>query len=156
MSEIPPPTVPPATPPPPGGGSYTPPPPPPPTGGGYGAPPPAGGTPSGDRTLWIILSYLGILSLIPYLSKKDDPDQEIRWHAKNGLALFLAELAICIVLFVLSLVLSRIPGLGCVTWVIQCILPIAFLAISIICIIKGVNGQRYRIPMITDFAEKSL
>lgn len=142
MSEIPPPNVPP--------GSYTPPPPPPP-GGGYGAP--AG---SGDRTIWIILSYLGLLALIPYFAKKDDPDQELRWHAKNGLGLCLAEVAICIVLFVLSFALSRIPGASCLTWAIQCVLPIGFLVISIICIIKGVNGQRYRIPVITDFAEKSL
>jgi hypothetical protein len=60
MSEIPPPTVPPATPPPPGGGSYTPPPP----------PPPGGVSPSSDRTLMIVLSYLGLLALIPYLTKK--------------------------------------------------------------------------------------
>ena len=147
MSEIPPPTVPP----PPGGGSYSPPPPPPPGGSGYGAP--AGG---GDRTIWVVLSYLGILSLIPYFAKKDDPDQEIRWHAKNGLGLFLAEFSIVIVLVVLSFALSRVPGFSCLTWAIQCILPIGFLVISILCIIKGINGQRYRIPVITDFAEKSL
>lgn len=150
MSEIPPPTVPPAVPPPPGGGSYVPPPPPPPQ---YGA---GGGTPSGDRTLWIVLSYLGILSLIPYFAKKDDPDQELRWHSKNGLGLFLAEVVICVVMFVVQFALNRVPGLGCAGAIIQCILPIAFLAISVICIIKGVNGQRYRIPVVTDFAEKSL
>jgi uncharacterized membrane protein len=143
MSEIPPPTIPPATPPPPGGGMYTPP------------PPPAGGA-SSDRTLWIVLSYLGVLSLIPYFAKKDDPDQEIRWHAKNGLGLFLAEVIISVVLVILSIAGSRIPGFGCVTWAVQCILPIAFLVISVICIIKGINNQRYRIPVITDFAEKSL
>ena len=57
--------------------------PPPPSGGGYTPAPPAGG---GDRTLWLILSYLGILSLIPWLAKKDDA--EVQWHAENGVALF--------------------------------------------------------------------
>ncbi|HEX2060406.1 MAG TPA: DUF4870 domain-containing protein [Thermoanaerobaculia bacterium] len=151
MSEIPPPTVPPATPPPPGGGSYTPPPPPPPTGGGYGGGAPA----SSDRTLWIVLSYLGILSLIPYFAKKDDPDQEVRWHAKNGLGLFLAEVVVWVVVFVLSMVL-RNSFLGCGLWAINCVMWIGFLVISIICIVKGIGGQRYRIPFITDFAEKSL
>lgn len=140
MSEIPPPTVPP--------GSYTPPPPPPP-GGGYGAPA------SGDRTIWVVLSYLGILSLIPYFAKKDDPDQEIRWHAKNGLGLFIAELIIYAVFFVASLAL-RNSFLGCGLAAAQCVLWLAFLVISIICIVKGIGGQRYRIPYITDFAEKSL
>jgi uncharacterized membrane protein len=145
MSEIPPPTVPP----PPGGGSYSPPPPPPPGGSGYGAP--AGG----DRTIWVVLSYLGILSLIPYFAKKDDPDQEIRWHAKNGLGLFLAELIIWAVFFVASIAL-RNSFLGCGLAAANCVMWLAFLVISIICIIKGINGQRYRIPYITDFAEKSL
>ena len=41
--------------------------------------------PSSDRTIMLVLSYLGILALIPLLMKKDDP--EVQWHAKNGLAL---------------------------------------------------------------------
>jgi len=132
------------------GGSYTPPPPPaPPAGGGTG---PA----SSDRTLWIVLSYLGILSLIPYFAKKDDPDPEIRWHAKNGLGLFLAEIIIWVISFVLMFAMRKVPFLGCGVSVVQCVVWLGFLAISIICIVKGVGGQRFRIPVITDFAEKSL
>lgn len=143
MSEIPPPTVPPSTPPPPGGGSYTPPPPPP---GGY-VPPPAGG---GDRTIFLVLSYLGILSLIPFLMKKDDP--EVQWHAKNGVALFGAEVIVWIVLFILGFALRGV--LGCGLGVINCVVWILFLLVSILCIVKAVGGQRFRIPMVTDFAEK--
>lgn len=150
MSEIPPPTIPPATPPPPGGGSYTPPPPPPPTGGGY-----SGGPASSDRTIMIVLSYLGILALIPYFMKKDDPDQEVRWHSKNGMGLFVAELVVWAVVFVLGMVL-RNSAIGCGLAALNCIMWLVFFAISIVCIIKGINGQRFRIPGITDFAEKSL
>jgi uncharacterized membrane protein len=146
MSEIPPPNVPPATPPPPGGG-YTPPPLPPAGGGTGGA--------SSDRTLWVVLSYLGILSLIPYFAKKDDPDQEIRWHAKNGVALFLVEIIAWAVLFIVGIAL-RNSCVGAVLIPINCILWLGFLVISIICIVKGINGERYRIPAVTDFAEKSL
>ncbi|HYH06243.1 MAG TPA: DUF4870 domain-containing protein [Thermoanaerobaculia bacterium] len=103
----------------------------------------------------IVLSYLGILALIPYFMKKDDPDQEVRWHAKNGMGLFVAELIVWAVVFVLSLVL-RNSFLGCGLAALNCVMWIAFLAISIIAIVKGINGQRFRIPMITDFAEKSL
>jgi uncharacterized membrane protein len=152
MSEIPPPTVPPATPPPPGGGSYTPPPPPP----NYGGGPVGGGPASSDRTLWLVLSYLGILALIPYFAKKDDPDPEVRWHAKNGMGLFLIELGAWIIFFVIGIALRNTMGLGCGVGVLQCVLWLAFLAISIICIIKALGGQRYRIPVVSDFAEKSL
>jgi uncharacterized membrane protein len=146
MSELPPPTIPPATPPPPGGGSYTPPP-PPPIGGAPGA--------SGDRTLWVVLSYLGILSLIPYFAKKDDPDTEIRWHAKNGLGLFIVEVVAWGIFLVLGIALRNSMA-GCGIGAIQCILWLGFLVISIICIVKGISGQRFRIPVVTDFAEKSL
>ena len=141
MSEIPPPTVPPATPPPPGGGPYTPPP------GGYTPPP--GGPQSSDRTIMLVLSYLGILSLIPFFMKKDDP--EVQWHAKNGVALFGAEVVVWVVLFIIGMVLRNIP---CGMTVISCVVWLGFLAISILCIVKAVGGQRYRIPVVTDFAEK--
>ena len=141
-------TVPPSTPPP--GGTYTPPPPPPPP----TAPPPGGA--SSDRTLMAVLSYLGILCLIPLLTKKDDP--EVQWHAKNGLALFIADVAIWIVFGILSRVVIRIPALGClgagVISVIWCVIAIGILVIHIMAIMKAVNGQRFRIPMVTDFAEK--
>jgi uncharacterized membrane protein len=39
---------------------------------------------------------------------------------------------------------------------INCILWLGFIVISIICIVKGINGERFRIPVVTDFAEKSL
>jgi fumarate reductase subunit D len=148
MSEIPPPTVPPATPPPTGGsytppgGSYTPPPPPPP-----GMAPPGG---SSDRTLMVVLAYISFLCLIPLLTKKDDPD--VYWHAKNGLGLFLTEL-VWIVLRIMFIFI-RIPFLGCGMTVISCAIWLGFLAITILCIMKAVNGQRFRIPVITDFAEK--
>src|SRR5881397_3909467 len=115
MSETPsaPPTY--TPPPPPGGGSYTPPPPPP--------PPPAGGgsAAGGDRTLMLVLSYLGLLALIPLLTKKDDP--EVQWHAKNGLALGLAWIALWILMTIASIALPRILGaLTCGLGVIECII----------------------------------
>lgn len=128
-------------PPPPPGGSYTPPPPPPPGGG------PA---PNSDRTIMLVLSYLGILCLIPLLVKKDDA--EVQWHAKNGTALFGAEIIVFVIRIMLIFV--RIPFLGCGLAVIFCVIWLGFLALSIVCIMKAVGGQRFRIPILTDFAEK--
>ena len=156
MTNIPPPTVPPATPPPPGGGSYTPPPPPPP-GGGYGGPSggPGGGPVSSDRSLMIALSYLMILALIPYLTKKNDPDAEVRWHAKNGMGLLIADVVVFIVFFVINMLL-RNTTIGCGLSMIQCVVWLALLGLHIFCLIKAINGQRIRIPVVTDFAEKNL
>ncbi|MFZ2490938.1 MAG: DUF4870 domain-containing protein [Thermoanaerobaculia bacterium] len=151
MSDIPPPTVPPATPPPPGGGSYTPPPPPP--GGSY-TPPPGGGAaapPGSDRTLMVVLAYLWLLALIPLLTKKEDPD--VQWHAKNGMVLMGAEIVVWIVFGIVGWAL-RSTMIGCGLATVQCIVWLAFLALHIVAIMKAVAGQRLRVPVISDFADK--
>ena len=142
MSEIPPPTVPPAVPPPPGGGSYTPPPPPPPGG--------SISSPGGDRTLMVVLSYLWILALIPLLTKKEDP--EVQWHAKNGIGILIGEVAVWIVLTVLGFALGDIAGCG--IGIINCVVWIAFLVIRILCIVQGVGGKRFSVPVLTDLGQK--
>ena len=140
MSEIPPPSVPPT--PPPGGGTYTPPPPPP--------PPPGGAPASSDRNLMLVLSYLGILSLIPLLTKKDD--REVQWHAKNGLALVVAWIALWIVI---AIVEHFMPApISCGIGLVHCVLAILYIVVIIMAIMKALKGERMRFPVITDFAEK--
>ena len=135
MSEMPPPS-----------GSYTPPPPPPP-GGGYQTP-----ATGGDRTLMVVLSYLWILALIPLLAKKED--REVQWHAKNGLVILGAEIALWIIFAILGFVMPQGFGLGCGMATVQCAIWIAFLVVRVIAIVKGVGGQRFRLPVISDMADK--
>jgi uncharacterized membrane protein len=141
MSEIPPPTVPPATPPPPGGGSYTPPPPPPP-----GGPVPQ----SSDRGVMIFLSYFGLFALIPLLTKKDDPD--IQWHAKNGLALAVVWIVAAIVLGIIGWMMPSVVGLAMIG--LRCLVWLGFLIVDVLAMVKAFGGERMRIPVVTDFAEK--
>ena len=140
MSSLPPSTVPPAPPPPPGGGSYTPPPPPPP-----GAPRPA----DSDRTIMLVLSYAWFLSLIPLFVKKDDRD--VQWHAKNGLVMAIAITAVDIIFWILG---RFFPVFTCLISFVPCIIFIAYVVVQIIAIMKAVNGQRLRVPMLSDFADK--
>jgi len=141
MSEIPPPTVPPATPPPPGGGSYTPPPPPPP-----GGPAPQ----SSDRGVMIFLSYFGLFALIPLLTKKDDPD--IQWHAKNGLALAVVWIVAAILLSIVGWMMPSVVGFAMLG--VRCLIWLGFLIIDVMAMVKAFGGERMRIPVVTDFAEK--
>ena len=127
-------------PPPPPGGSYTPPP----------APPPGGAAPNSDRTIMLVLSYLGLLALIPLLMKKDDPD--IQWHAKNGTTLLGAEALLGFLCIFLTFV--PIPFLGCGVWMISCVGFLGFLALSIFAITRALKNDRFRIPVITDLSEK--
>jgi uncharacterized membrane protein len=144
------------------------PPPPPPHGGASGStgatgaapPPPPGGTPppgggevSDNRQLMIVLSYLGILALIPYAVEQRDP--EVRWHSRNGLALFVADIIVTVVLWVISTVLTAIfAPLGCLFAILWIFIGFGILAYHIFVMMRALKGERYRIPYVTEYAEK--
>ena len=110
-------------------------------------PAPAGPV-SSNRSVMIVLSYLWILSLVPLLVEKDD--QEVQWHAKHGIVLMVAEIVFWIVF---NIVIYMIP-FGCVIGLIGPLVALAFLAVHIVAIIKGLNGQRLIIPMISEYASR--
>jgi len=120
-----------------------------------GAPPgpPPNQAPSGNvspnRTIMLILSYLGILAIIPLLVEKDDP--EVQWHAKHGIILAVSW----IVIFIGLSILSMIPVIGTI---FGCagfgVLWLAALVVHIMCIVKALNGERFRLPFISDFADQ--
>lgn len=129
MSDMPRPTVPPASTPPP--------------------PPPAGAA-SSDRSLMLVLSYLSILAVIPLLTKKED--REIQWHAKNGLVLTAAFVILSIGWAVINHFMPA--SLGCALSFVSCALWIGWLALAVMGMMKAFKGERLRIPMISEFADK--
>jgi|SRR4051794_27325065 uncharacterized membrane protein len=118
--------------------SYTPP--PPPTGM-----PPAGGAVSPNRGIMLVLSYLWLLALIPFVVEKND--SEVQWHAKHGLVLTVAEFLLWVVV---GIVTHIIPFAGCVLWLLWPLL----LIFRIFLIIKANNGQRVLIPGISQYADQ--
>ncbi len=133
-----PPNPPPPNPPPPGAGA---PPPPPPA-------QPGGGAPGSNRGLMLVLSYLWILALVPYLTEQKDP--EVRWHARHGLVLLIAEILLSIVIFILSL----IPAVGCVISILWLFAWIGIVIVHILCIVKATNGERFIIPYLSQYADQ--
>ena len=88
---------------------------------------------AGDSNLMAALSYISILSVILYITKKDD--QYIQFHSKQG-----------IVIFALS-VIGLFPVLG---W------PIMVIAIVLMVVgaTKAYVGEKYEMPIISGFASK--
>lgn len=132
----------PTVPPPP---SYTPPPPP---------PPPSAGGPgyvSPNRSIMIVLSYLGLLALIPLVTEKED--REVQWHAKHGLVLFAADIALIILLTIFSSIFSFVD-FGCTGCILQWIASIVIFVVHIMGIVKGLNGQRLIIPGLSELVDR--
>ena len=134
-----------------GPGSMPPPPPPaPPAPHGSG---PGGGTVSPNRSIMIVLSYLGLLALIPLLVEKED--REVQWHAKHGLVLAVAWIIVFVALQVVVMILGAISGgLGCLFGLITPIVALAILVLHVFLIVKGINGERFRLPVLSDFADR--
>ncbi|HXT20135.1 MAG TPA: DUF4870 domain-containing protein [Thermoanaerobaculia bacterium] len=120
----------------------TPPSPPPPP------PAPPGASPDSNRTLLLVAAYLWIFAVIPLLVEKED--KEVQWHAKHGLVLFVVEFVLCIVFGVLS----AIPLLGCIISIVWLVVGLGILALHVVCIIKAINGERFTVPFISDFANR--
>ena len=108
---------------------------------------------SQNRNVMIVLSYLWLLALIPLLVEKDD--REVQWHAKHGLVLTVVEIVAMIALQVLVMILGAVSGgLGCIFSLLIPVFLLAILIVHVLCIVKGINGQRFLIPSISEFADR--
>jgi uncharacterized membrane protein len=113
-------------------------------------PPPPGATTGGSRdTAMLVLSYLWFLSIIPLVAKKEDP--ELQWHAKNGLVFAIAYTAIEAVFWIIG---HFFPLVGCLVVWIPCLVDLGYLVVIIMGIVKATSGQRFRLPMLSDYADK--
>ena len=108
-------------------------------------PPPPPAPVSSNRSVMLVLSYLGILALIPLLTEKND--REVQWHAKHGLVLLVAYLILTVGLFIASFAIGFIGMLQLPVW-------LGYLVVIILCITNAVNGKRFVIPGLSDFAQK--
>jgi uncharacterized membrane protein len=120
----------------------------PPTGQPPATQPISGGANGSNRTLMIVLAYIWILALVPLLAEKED--QEVQWHAKHGLVLLGAEIMVWIAYGIITM----IPGVGCLLALLIPLIWLVFIAVRIVCIIKGLSGQRFLIPVLSDFADR--
>lgn len=91
--------------------------------------------------VYAILSYLWVLCLIPLLFKKDD--EFVIFHAKQGLVLFILEVALGII--------GIVPFLGPIVVMLG---TIFCGIISLVGIIKVLMGEKWEIPVLGEWARK--
>lgn len=102
-----------------------------------------------------ILSYLGPLCLVPFLT--GEKDEFVKFHIKQGMVLLICEAAIWLVF---SLIFSSIGwswGMWGVLGMLGTLQSVAYLCLgvlSIVGIMNVINGQQKELPVIGKFAEK--
>ena len=93
-----------------------------------------------------ILAYLGILVLVPIFAAKDS--KFARFHANQGLVLFLAEIAFYIVLTIVSAIILAISWKLYFIITILSLVWIVFLVLAIIGIINAAQGKAKPLPLV--------
>ncbi len=94
-----------------------------------------------QKNILAIISYIGILCLVPILIK--EKDEFVKFHAKQGLVLFIGEIIIWIILRI-------IPYL----WFLGNLFGLLWIILSIIGIMNVLNNKKKEIPLIGKFGKK--
>ena len=99
------------------------------------------------RRWLLILAYVPVLGAALLASR----NREARWHARNGLALFGATLAVFLLATLVSVLL---PSLSCLYAVAMLIVVVLYAAIAVLATVKAIEGQRLMIPGISAYASR--
>lgn len=88
-----------------------------------------------------LLSYIGILVLVPLLAAKED--EFVQFHAKQGLVLLIAG--------VIGMFIGVIPIIG---WILAPFITLAWLVFAILGIMNVVGNKKKELPIIGQYADK--
>lgn len=94
-----------------------------------------------ENRLISAIGYIGILCLIPLLLKKDS--QFAQFHGRQGLVLVIG--------WVINFLIGIIPILG---WILSFFGTIALVILSVLGIIKSLNGEYWEAPYVSEYAKK--
>ena len=101
--------------------------------------------------LMAVLSYIGILVLVPNLAAKDSPFA--KYHAAQGLNLLIVDVAWCIVSGIVSLIfgLIGVTFLSVLWTIVTWLVGIALFLMMVIGIINAAQGRAKELPLIGGF-----
>lgn len=88
-----------------------------------------------------LLSYLGILVLVPLLAAKED--EFAQYHAKQGLVLLIAG--------VIGMFVGAVPIIG---WLLAPFITLAWLIFAILGIVNVVGNKKKELPILGQYADR--
>lgn len=124
--------------------------------GGQETPPAGGAKGTGlAPNIASLLCYIcmPITSIIFLIIEKEN--QDVRFHAWQGTAFGVAYIVLIIALEILAAILGAIASvLGIIIGFFVPIVGLAAFVVWIICLIKAYQGERWKIPVVGDYAAK--
>lgn len=102
-----------------------------------------------NNKVMAVLSYIGILVLIPIFAAKESPFA--RFHANQGLILFLCEIIFAAANMILSVIFAFLGPLALLWTLVAALVNIAFLVLLILGIVNAAQGMAKELPLIGKF-----
>ena len=108
---------------------------------------------TGQDRILLVLAYLGILALVPYLTARKE---FVLWHARQGLLLFGVSLVSLFGMILVNVVLWQLHWvLGVLFLVLLITSAFGVLALVVACILKAFEGEIWRVPFLGDFVDRN-
>jgi uncharacterized membrane protein len=108
-----------------------------------------------DRIL-LLFAYLGPLALVALVASRREL---VKWHAKQGLLLNAALVALYLVLKPVHFLLARSHRnvwllLGELYWALAGLLAVGAFVLLLLCVVRALEGERFKVPLIGDLADR--
>jgi uncharacterized membrane protein len=97
----------------------------------------------------LVVSYLPLLGVVPLFF--GESSREVRWHARNGILLSAAFVAILGAATGAGLLF---PSLSCVYGIAVFVLAIVYAIVVILAIVKALQGQRLVVRGLSRYADR--
>jgi uncharacterized membrane protein len=107
------------------------------------------------ETLAGALAYFIILAIVFLIVEPYSKNRFVRFHSFQCLGLGLAAVVIGSLLRVVGFVLFFIPVIGhLLVWLVSMVVSLAFFVIWVVLVVKALQGEMFKLPLVGDFAER--
>jgi len=97
------------------------------------------------------LAYITFIPAVIFLATAPyNQNANVRFHSWQSIFLTIAYIVVRVGLFILG----RLPFIGLLLIPVMLLIGLGFFILWLIVMIKAFNGQRFKIPVVGDFAEK--
>lgn len=105
-----------------------------------------------DTRVFAGLSYLSILFVVPWVAKRED--QFVMFHVKQGVTLFLAEVVVAVILWLLDSFLTAVFSFGVLTLmsILSKLAWIFFATVSVVGLYFALKGVKKELPLLAIFS----
>ena len=107
------------------------------------------------ETLAGALAYFVFPAIVFLLVEPYSKNRFVRFHSFQCFGVCLAGVVIVAILRIVGFLLFLIPVVGQpLVWLISMVVALAFLTLLVVLVVKALQGEMFRLPLVGDFAER--